>query len=45
MLSLNLSGGALSKSLYADDSVLICETIKGVRNEFLNGGRLLRARD
>ena len=36
MLSLNLSDGALSELLYADDVVLIMETIKGLRNKFIN---------
>ena len=33
----------LSELLYADDLVLMIETIKGLRNKFLNGRRLLRA--
>ena len=36
--------GALSELLYADDLVLMSATIKGLRNNFFNGRRLLRAR-
>ena len=35
MLSLNLPEGALSELLYADDLVLMSDTIKGLRNYFL----------
>ena len=35
MLSLNLPEGALSELLYADDSILMSETIEGFRNKFL----------
>ena len=35
MLSLNLTEGVLIKLLYADDLVLMCETIKGLMNKFL----------
>ena len=35
MLSLNLSEGAQSKLLYADDLVLLSMIIKGLRNKFL----------
>ena len=34
----------LSELLYADDLVLMSETIEGLRNMFLNGRSLLRAR-
>ena len=36
--------GALSGLLFADDFVLMSETIVRLRNKFLNGRRLLRAR-
>ena len=36
--------GALSELLYADDLVLLGETMYGLRNKFLNGRWLLRAR-
>ena len=36
--------GVLSELLYADDLVLTIETLKGLRNRFINGRRLLRAR-
>ena len=35
MLSLNLTEGALRELLYADDLVLMSETIEGLRNKFL----------
>ena len=35
MLSLNLPEGALSELMYADDLVLMIETIEGLRNKFL----------
>ena len=35
MLSLNLPEGALNELLYADDIVLMNETITGLRNKFL----------
>ena len=35
MLSLNLPEGVLSELLYADDLVLMSETIEGLRNKFL----------
>ena len=35
MLSLNLTEGALSELLYADDLVLMNETIEGLTNKFL----------
>ena len=36
--------GVLSELLYADDLVLMSETIKVLLNKFMNGWRLLRAR-
>ena len=36
MLSLNLPEGALSELLYADDLILMRETIDGLKNKFLN---------
>ena len=35
MLSLNLPEGARSELLYADDTVLMSETIEGLRDKFL----------
>ena len=35
MLSLNLPDGALSELRNADDLVIMCETIEGLRNKFL----------
>ena len=35
MLSLNLPEGELSELLYADDLVLMSETIEGLRNKFI----------
>ena len=35
MLSLNLPEGGLSELLYADDLVLMSETIEGPRDKFL----------
>ena len=36
--------GALSELLYADDLVLMSETVEGLRKKSLNGRRLLRAK-
>ena len=36
MLLLNLTEGALSELLYADDLVLMSETIEGLRDKLLN---------
>ena len=36
MLTLNLLEGALSESLYADDLVLMSETMEELRNKFIN---------
>ena len=36
--------GALSELLYANDLVLMTETIEGLRNKFLDGRRPLRER-
>ena len=35
MLSLNLSDGALSELLHANDIVLMSETMEGLKNKFL----------
>ena len=40
MLSLNLPESVLSESLYADDLVLITETIEGLRNKYLKWKKL-----
>ena len=36
MLSLDLPEGALSELLYADDLVMMSETIEGLRDMFIN---------
>ena len=40
----NFDRGVLRELLYADDLVLMSDTIEGLRNEFLNRRGLLRAR-
>ena len=45
MLSLNLSAGALSELQYADDLVLMSETIEGLMNKFLKWKGACRSKD
>ena len=45
MLSLNLQEGVLREFLYADDLVLMSETIKGLRNKFIKLNEALESKD
>ena len=43
-MSLNLPECALSKLLHADDSVLMSETVEGLRNKFLRWKEALESK-